>query len=95
MERKAPSNIENVLMLSFNNSILLRSLNTSLLMEDSFRKKKITHGKFSAIIRPKTFQSSVKLIFNIGNKVNKTLSSFIFRFEKYNPSKSRIIIDKS
>lgn len=46
----------------------------------TFRFEKRMHGKFRIIIYSETFQSVVKLIFNVGNKVNDVCFSFILRF---------------
>ena len=71
---ESSSHIEQVLMLSFSNIILLRSFHTEKLMQHSLLSKKFSRGQFSSIIRSKHFDLFIKLIFNdikeLGNNMN-------------------------
>ena len=70
VEREGTSNIQNVLMFSFHDTILLRRFHTRPLMNDSFRKVESGHEKLRTIITSNALEFLVKLSFDKGYEVN-------------------------
>jgi len=59
LKKQCSTNIENMLMFTFNSPILLGSLNTGSLMNDAMRSIKIIKHKFWTIISSDIFGSKV------------------------------------
>jgi len=86
------SNIENVLVFSLHNWILLWSFYTTFLMIYPISIKYINTIKFWPIISSETFNGLVKLIFNMNYKILNKFSSFRFSVQKKDQCVSRVFI---
>lgn len=95
LEFQSSSYIKNMLMLSFYNSILLRSFNTRNLMNNTMTRIERREKKFSTISRPYNLDLSRKLSLNILRKRRNNVFNFIFGFHEINPSIFAMIIDNS
>ena len=95
MKSEGLCNIQYVLMLLFHNSILLRSFNTTELMQDASFNKKILHDKFSTIITFDAFHFSIKLCLNHCRKLLQSRLCIWFVLQQIHPSAPRTIIYNS
>lgn len=95
LKHQRPCNVMNVLVLSLNQSILLRSLNTRFFMQNSFWIIKWRHGKLNTIIASYNFDCFVKLYMNERHKINKVLPSFKLWFHEFRPSEFWVFIYNS
>jgi len=90
--KKGYTCIEDMLVFSFNPTILLRSLNTRFMMKDNFRSIKGIEQKLRAIITSDIFRSDMILILYKGNEIFNMSWDFRLIFEQNNPDKYTIII---
>ena len=79
-------------MLSLNNSILLRGINTSQLMQNAIGVKEILKIKPSSIITPYSFNFAIELSRHHRSKLWKINLGFRLMFEQINPSTSSKVI---
>jgi hypothetical protein len=82
---------------SFSQTILLRSVDTRALMNNSFFKKKLAQHVFeifSAFITPQYLNIFLKLCLYQGVKIFENYFYFRFFLHQINPTSSRVIINK-
>lgn len=86
------TNIQQMLVLPFHSSILLRILNTWPLVKDAFRGIKLVKHKLWAIIGSNYFGCDVKLVMDHSNKVLDLGWYLRFWFHEDDPYKSGMVI---
>ena len=83
MKEKGPTNIENMLVLPFNHTILLRGYYIACLAYDLVRIIEIKCAKFRTIITSDLFEGASKLAFDIVEKGLEMLLSIRFWLSSY------------
>ena len=81
-----------MLMLSFNNRILLWSLYTRELMNHPIFFEEISKGQLFSIIRPKLFDIHTKLSFNKTEKIRNNTVNIRFMLKHVDPREPCAII---
>ena len=97
LRQESDGGFKKISVLPFNQTILLRSVctsnlvNNTLLWEVCFES---IWGVFTATIRPKGLNFSRKLCFNHGFKMNKLIKNFKLRVEQKDPCKSSKMVNE-
>lgn len=82
-------------MFPLNNTVSLRSFNTTSLMENVHSLIIGSHVNLKSIIRSNYLDMRIILSLNVFNEILKTRSNFIFSSKDFYPSKTRLIIDNN
>lgn len=95
MREKRKTCLNNVSVFAFSNTVVFRSVRWGCKMGNACCGKKRTESnEFSTIIRIKSFDFELEMVFHNGFESNESFSSLGFRFERIKPCISGILIDK-